>query len=472
MVWVIGWLLMFKSKFFLRYFLIATSLSFLFFILILVAAQLINKDFTADLPGQGQMRKMLDSLSIIPPQERVMYLEKNSFTPNGMRPFEIYLCDRNGNIVFPEGMQQPIDLSNETKTIFFSFLFAKDSIKQIEKLPGEPIQFLVFNISLSNAHSQIITKRHKFITFLGILSLALILGIFTGLFFMFSLLRNRAKHLDYVINEIHSGNLKARLEIGKMDDVGLMMSRFNLMADEIEILVNSLRKAETTRKELLRELAHDLRTPIASLKNILEMSLEKKHLLSEEQKEELLRISINEIEYFSSLVDDLLFLGQIQEPGYRIEIRPIILADIVQEEINQVKTRYPLIEINFTSNINQESLNADEKLMRRLFRNLLENSFSFAEKKIDLTVNYQQGHLVIKIVDDGAGFTDEALQGFGKKKAKRVIVESGSRISIGLGSVIMKSIVESCHGSIRPQNIYNNRKEIVGAQVDAILYFQ
>lgn len=462
---------MIKSKFFIRYFIIATSLSLLFFILVLLTAQSINKDFISDLPGQGQMRKMLETLSKVPPTERLHYLEENFISPRGMRPFEIFLCDNSGAVLFPKDQETQIDLNQMAGVTLFSFLFAKDDIKQIISLPDKPQQYLIFRISLDEAHSQIMAKRHKFITLLGVLIFALTLGIFTGLFLIFSLLRDRAKSLDYVINELHHGNLKARLPIKKMDEVGLMMSRFNLMADEIEKLVNSLSKAESTRKELLRELAHDLRTPIASMKNILEMSLEKKHLLAEEKKDELLSTALNEVEYFSSLVDDLLFLGQIKEPRYQEKIQIVSLELIAQEEIQQIKTRYPNIAAVFSSPPNSKSFNADEKLMRRLFRNLLENSFSFANSSINLTFRYKADQLLITITDDGPGFSPEALKEFGQKRSKRIVAETKNRISLGLGSVIMKSIVKSHDGTITPQNILNKEGKIIGAQVDATLIF-
>jgi len=472
MVSATGWWPMFKSKLFARYFLLAASFSFACFILFLIAAQSLNKDSFTDIPGQGQMRKLTSFLNTVTPNERVKYLEENSSSPQGMRPFEILFCDEKGNILYPrDHIQEKIDLSKESGRSMFSFLFSKESIKQIEALDGEPKQFLVFSIDLDNTHSQITNKRQKFLSLLGGLFLAMTIGVFAGLLLIFSLLRGRAKHLDFVINELHHGNLKARLPLGKMDEIGLMMSRFNEMADEIENLVNSLRKAETTRKELLRELAHDLRTPIASLKNLLEMSYEKKHLLSEEKKDELLITSLSEIEYFSSLVDDLLFLGQIQDPKYKTEKQLVSFSEIAQEEINHIKPRFPEISVDLFTNIEKLEFYADEQLMRRLFRNLLENSFSFAKEKISLTLFGDNQSLNISITDDGQGFSKESLENFGHKKAKRFITENKNRISIGLGSVIMRSIVESYSGTIIPKNILSSTDETLGAKIEAKLLF-
>jgi len=468
MVLAIGWLPMFRRNIFFRYFILGGFFSIIFFLLVLVATQLLNIDSITDVPGQGQLKRLSEILASTPPLERVNYLKQNETSQHRMRPFEFSLSDDKGKIIFPENKSDEIiDIHKANTTPLYYLFFSTKEIRQIKELNGSPKQFLIFDFDLDSTNEQLISKKRKFLTLLAVLSSAMILCLFASLFLIFILLRGRAKHLDRVINELKNGNLKARLPIGKMDEIGLMMSRFNQMADEIENLVTLLKKAESTRKDLLQELAHDLRTPISSLKILLEMSYEKKHMLSEEKKDELLTTALSEIEYFFSLVNDLLFLGQIKDPKYDKDNKPIKIIDLIHEEINLIKPRFPNIELKLTLQEEDFEFTADEKLIRRFLRNLLENSFSFARNEITLNICREDQTFIINIVDNGPGFTEESLAHFGKKSSKRSIPNNQSRISIGLGSVIMKSIAESYGGALSHSNLLNEQGQIKGAKIEA-----
>src|SRR5262249_45941559 len=142
-----------------------------------------------------------------------------------------------------------------------------------------------------------------------------LVGIAVALLMIFRSLRDHVVSADHVISELQRGNLKARFPIERLDEIGAAKMRFNAMADEIERLVERLRSAESSRNNLLQELAHDLRTPVASLQSILESVFSMAKM--EPDVAELAELARKEVEYMGHLVEDLLLLAQLSEPSYR-----------------------------------------------------------------------------------------------------------------------------------------------------------
>lgn len=280
---------------------------------------------------------------------------------------------------------------------------------------------------------------------------------------------------DEVITELQNGNLKARFPIHRKDEFGQAMIRFNFMASEIEKLVINVRNVEQARKKLLQELAHDLRTPMASLKSMVETLHQNNHKLQVQVQEELLSLSLKEIDYLGRLVEDLLFLAQVQEPSYQRDQQSFDLAEILLEEIEDCQLRSvhqgQKIEINSDRESLPIFLVGDPYLIRRLFRNALENSSSFARKKIRIVLKtLLENRVYLSIEDDGPGLSEEGLASFGYRRMTRKLdLLPNGRVSVGLGSVVMRAICEAYRGTIEIANRYDSEKRVVGAKVEIVL---
>lgn len=337
-----------------------------------------------------------------------------------------------------------------------------------KKLAGEP------------RHEIIIKARKSFgprrkglnlllLRFILIEILGMSLGVGLTFYIIFTHFKKRTEEIEVVLNSIRKGDLKSRMPVETGDEFGLAMKNFNIMADEIENLVGKLRNAENTRRVLLGELAHDIRTPLASVRNFIEIIQTREDKLTTEKKQEVLGICQQEIEYMTRLVDDLLFLGKIEEPSYRKIDESINYEEVISTTADNLKRIYPGVKFELKSSVPEERLVAhmDSTLTARLFRNVMDNAFSFAKNKVECYVQENDGNIRISIRDDGPGFHPSSLESFGVKKFSR---EDRSRIqtkriSIGLGSVIMKRIVELYHGKFGAQNIESKKGQIIGGEV-------
>ncbi|WP_413582052.1 histidine kinase dimerization/phospho-acceptor domain-containing protein [Bdellovibrio sp. HCB288] len=302
-------------------------------------------------------------------------------------------------------------------------------------------------------------KNPLFIT-IGFLIVFTLISVGVALLYQFSRYRDRANEAFHVLNELRHGNLSARMPTKKLEELGPLVQAFNQMAGDVESMVESLRKADQARRQLLQDLAHDLRTPLASLQTFLETLEVGEGRLAPEKRQEIVSLCFSEVEYFGKLVEDLLFLAQITEPKYSAGTEEINLLERVQDQVTVFKNRYPNLKFKIDSTLDASKANVmgSSKLVDRLLRNAFENSSSFAKGEVHISITNGGPKLNLAITDDGPGFSESSLKEFGHKKASRSLSDgsSGKRISVGIGSVIMREIIQLHGGELKAENIINS----------------
>lgn len=291
----------------------------------------------------------------------------------------------------------------------------------------------------------------------------------SSIFYIFMMNRFKKNRMDIEVflEELQSGNLQARIPIKVMDERGLALSKFNNMADELERLVDELRRSDSSRVALLQELAHDLRTPVASLRSMLETLFDKWEKVGDDTRSEFLELSLKEVKYFSRLVEDLLFLAQVSEPKYSIDSEHIEVSGMVEGAADGVGQSSLAKGIDIQLVCSDALIIGDRLLIDRLLRNGLSNACSFARKKVEIICETSEAGVRILIRDDGKGFDQTALDKFGERKFSRKINNRSKdgRLTVGLGSVIMKRVADIHGGELKVRNLYHD-DVIIGAEVE------
>ncbi|MDR3477853.1 MAG: HAMP domain-containing sensor histidine kinase [Gammaproteobacteria bacterium] len=342
------------------------------------------------------------------------------------------------------------------------------------RLAGHPVYYLKI-FPPQHAHG-----KNKFYMFpiieFASLFVALLLGVTVCIFLIYLSVVKHTKIADQVISELQKGNLKARFPLNRKDEFGNVMQRFNIMADEIERLVVCLKQDEKARINLLQELTHDLKTPIASLKMLLETLGTQDKSLSKKLKKELISLSRKEIDYFAKLIDDLLLLAEVSDPKYYVQKGSVDIIKILSEEVydsefrgsqENIKIRIETIPENVTY------IDGDLHLLRRFFRNAIDNAISFARSEVTVDMVFlDKNKLQIIIQDDGPGFSPEALQSFGIRRLSRKLHKDQHRVSFGLGSVIMKTICQLHGGSLVVENVLSKGHTVIGGKLSLELVYE
>lgn len=295
-------------------------------------------------------------------------------------------------------------------------------------------------------------RRSLLITNLAML-LAVVIASAMSVFLLFLALRRKAETARDVLGRMQKGDLKARFKVSIWDEAGQFALLFNRMADEIERLVERLKENDKVRVHLLQELAHDLRTPVSSLRNLIESLNFNRDTLDKESQNQLTELAFQETEYLTRLVEDLLFLALVMEPKYNSKSEETDFDDIVETQLAAVSAKYPNLRSEVQISGSPLKVSGDRHMLSRLVRNALENAFSYARSMVQIRIERDGRKLHLFIRDDGPGFSPDALASFGSKRATRYQDgHSGGRLSVGLGSVIMQVIAQAHGGCVKVAN--------------------
>ncbi|MBK9040137.1 MAG: hypothetical protein IPL83_13400 [Bdellovibrionales bacterium] len=490
---------MIRNKIFQKYFLLAFSLLAIFVVLGFIFNGVLIKLMipSREMVPPTFIAKIIDRIN---PLNKVDAIKELPSWQGDMPGPQLVLLNENGDVLYPDGYQRDFNWQETIKpeqVYDFTYIGKENERRSSPSMfltgiplpgmgPGGPREMQSALVRLSGSSPQFLLinppsfpheDRPAFLPFIGLASLvlSLLLGIGATIAIIYNSVNRSVIVADNVISELHNGNLKARFPIGRKDEFGQAMMRFNFMADEIEKLVTNLRNVEQARTKLLQELAHDLRTPIASLRSLMETLDSDRSSLDPQVQQELMTLSLKEIDYFGRLVEDLLFLAQVNEPAYQRKGQSLNLSEILAEEADDCLHRYEHQGKNVVLDEDIKDKNiclvGDSALIRRLFRNALENAFSFSKFKVSVMAELSDsGRVHITIEDDGPGFSQDSLNSFGYRRVTRKVDNKpNGRLSVGLGSVVMKTICDAHRGTIEVSNAIDSENQIMGAKINISL---
>jgi signal transduction histidine kinase len=241
------------------------------------------------------------------------------------------------------------------------------------------------------------------------------------------------------------GDLAARAETARRDEVGDLALAFNDMAERLERLIRA-------EKELLANVSHELRTPLARIRVVLETALEKPKLA-----EGLLAEIATDLTDLEGLVENImetmrLDMGSGALSGGQLpaRIRATDIGALAAEAVVRFRelNRGRLVELECSPEPMEAS--ADARLVRRLLDNLMENAskYSEADSVIRIQVTRSAQNIRVAVTDAGIGIEPQDLphvfEPFFRSDRSRARATGG----VGLGLALAKRIVDVHDGRI------------------------
>ncbi|MEO6669210.1 MAG: ATP-binding protein [Ferruginibacter sp.] len=215
--------------------------------------------------------------------------------------------------------------------------------------------------------------------------------------------------------------------------------------------VNRQLKTSQQQQNFMIAITHELKTPIAISKLNLETLQKRK--LDDTQQQRLLQNTLQEANRMNALCNNMLLSSQIEAGGYRMTNEETNIAELIQNCVNDFKTRFPQRKIE--SSIAGDSFAiADTLLIQMAVNNLLDNALKYSSKENTVLVKLlkDKGRLSLYVIDEGPGIPEQERKKV-FEKFYRVGNEATKRAKgTGLGLYLTKKIVEAQHGKIYIEN--------------------
>ena len=216
----------------------------------------------------------------------------------------------------------------------------------------------------------------------------------------------------------------------------------------------SLLEADRRKDEFLATLAHELRNPLAPLRNCLHVL--KMHDGDDPQATRLHAMMERQVGQMVRLVDDLLEVSRITRGNIELRKRPVALAEIIASAVETSRPMLDLgghrIEIDLPSPT--VMLNADPMRLEQVFTNLLNNAAKYtpAGGRIVVKTRVEAGTAQVSVCDNGIGLPPEMLTHVFDMFAQCEHSRSQAQGGLGIGLTLVRSLVEQHGGSVEARS--------------------
>lgn len=331
--------------------------------------------------------------------------------------------------------------------------------KQYDKVPVSPppgrgVRFSRHGDDLGMSTGRLVRhlSRDTLVSFMLVTVIAMIC-FFIIYFLLF--IKRIVKDMTYIsdrIIDIADGKSDEKIIIERQDEIGEIAGRINEMTEQINQLITSERDALQSNKDLIACVAHDLRTPITSVKGYLDLALDTKHY-DLEQRQKYVRIAQTKANRLEYLIHDLFNYTKLTSGEITLHRSKIDLVQLVEQMVEEFYPLFQEEELECTTkyNISYLEMNMDGELIARAVQNLLSNAIKYGKdgKHVYVELECLEQEVQIRVTNYGLVIPEESIKHlfdkFYRVERSRNVKTGGT----GLGLNIAQEIVHLHGGRIQ-----------------------
>lgn len=280
--------------------------------------------------------------------------------------------------------------------------------------------------------------------------MAIVLG-----YFLSSAITNRIYILKDAAEKLAAGNLQTRVPITGRDEVAALANTFNQMAEQLEMVDAKQRELERLRADLIAWVGHDLQTPLASMRAILE-ALEDGVVDDPQTVKRYLGTAQRDVRSLSVLIDDLFQMAQLDTGGIPLDRTESSLSDLISdtlESFSELALRQG-VKLEGSVDSNVDPVMMDTQRIGRVLNNLIGNALRHtpAEGRVNVHARRTASGVEVRVSDTGEGIRPEDLPHVFESFYRGEKSRSRSTGGAGLGLAISRGIVQAHGGEIKVQS--------------------
>lgn len=282
-----------------------------------------------------------------------------------------------------------------------------------------------------------------------LLLVTVLFGAVSGLF-LFFFLTKRLHEMTSVVKKFEEGQYTQRVPVVTEDEIGQLGIAFNHMASTIQNTMNDLEKSDRLRRELVANISHDLRSPLASMQGYIETVLMKDEQLSAYERQNYLETILKNVNNLNRLVQQLFELSRLDARELEPLLEPFSIAELTQDVVlkfqPQAKQNNLCLKTKFP--VDLPLVYGDIGMIERVLSNLIENALQYTPSQGKVIVElFAKNHGVqVKVSDTGIGISPDDLSHIFDRFYRVEKNRPHNSGCSGLGLAIAKKILEA-HGS-------------------------
>jgi len=236
----------------------------------------------------------------------------------------------------------------------------------------------------------------------------------------------------------------------KQDEIGQLEFAFRAMADKLYEQFESLKKTDQLRRELVSNVSHDLRTPLATMHGYVETLLIKNDELSADKRREYLEITRKHTQRLGELIGDLFELSKLDSASIHPSLEAFSLAELLHDTVHEfgLEAEKRGLDLSVEAPDGPSIVYADIGLVQRVLENLIRNALKFTPDggRISIRIDQKPGAVAVAIEDTGCGIAEQDLAHVFDRfyRAENGVRDNAD--STGLGLAIVRRILD-LHGS-------------------------
>ena len=293
------------------------------------------------------------------------------------------------------------------------------------------------------------------------LLLAIVLLIFAGGiamilgYFFSSTVTERILSLKHAAEKLANGDLQTRVPVNGRDELSALSITFNQMAEQLQEADQKQRELENMRRDLVAWASHDLQTPLASMRAILE-ALADGVVDEPDMVKRYLQTAQKDVMSLSALMDDLFQMSQLDAGGFPLNRAPSSLSDLVSDTLESFSELAYRESVKLEGKVEADvdPVFMDTQAIGRVLNNLISNALRHTSAGGEIRVHaWRTGQGVeVSVRDTGEGIHAEDIphifESFYRGEKSRNRGTGGA----GLGLAIARGVVRAHGGDIRVES--------------------
>jgi signal transduction histidine kinase len=305
-----------------------------------------------------------------------------------------------------------------------------------------------------------ITAKLMFVSEHDLLLATVLLGFATGLavligYFLSSVMVSRIGSLRQVAETVSQGDFSARANAQGRDELARLSQTFNQMASQLQLARQRQTEMERSRRELIAWVSHDLQTPLASIRAMVE-AIADGVVEDPDTRQRYLHTIQREIQGLSALIDDLFQLAQLDAGGLNLDRQMESLSDLISDTLEGFSELAAQRKVSLLGEVEPEidPVWMDARHIGRVLDNMLKNALhhSPAGGQVRLQARRQGNQVEISVSDSGPGIPPGDLPFIFERFYRGEKSRNRQTGGAGLGLAIARGIVEAHGGQLRAEN--------------------